>query len=229
MADKRSRMIGIAGTVGANALLLAALLTLHGGDGVPAERDPGLSAIVTTELDPPPPPEPDAAEEGASAEPSRGETAEPSRPEPPAPLASPIPAEPAPDAGAGAASGRGTAAGSGAGSGGSGTGSGSGQGGSGRGSGAVTPPVRIAGALTDADYRRVGPPQGAGGTVTIAFRVRTDGRVDSCRIERSSGWQVLDAATCRLVTARFRFRPARDAAGRAIAWSLKTDFTWVPR
>ena len=91
------------------------------------------------------------------------------------------------------------------------------------------PPVRIAGALTDADYRRIRPPEGAGGTVGIAFRVRTDGRIEGCRVERSSGWQVLDAATCRLVTERFRFRPARDAAGRIIPWSLKTDFTWVPR
>ena len=57
----------------------------------------------------------------------------------------------------------------------------------------------------------------------------TGGRVEGCRVERSSGYQVLDTATCRLVTERFRFRPARDSAGRVIAWSLKTDFTWVPR
>ena len=174
-------MIGIAGAVGMNALLLAALLTMHGNSGIPAEEDPGFAAIVTADLDPPPPPEPDAVEEGASAEPSRGETAEPSRPEPERPLPVPL------------------------------------------------PPVRIAGALTDADYRRIRPPEGAGGTVGIAFRVRTDGRIEGCRVERSSGWQVLDAATCRLVTERFRFRPARDAAGRIIPWSLKTDFTWVPR
>ena len=221
-------MIGIAGAVGANALLLAVLLTMHGNGGVPAEDDPGFAAIITASLDPPPP-EPDAVEEGASAEPSRGETAEPSRPQPERPVPIPTPARPAPDAGAGAASGAGAAPGSGAGTGGSGTGSGSGEGGGGRGSGAVTPPVRIAGALTDADYRRIRPPEGAGGTVVIGFRVRTDGRIEDCRVERSSGWQVLDTATCRLVTERFRFRPARDAGGTAIPWSLKTDFTWVPR
>jgi protein TonB len=221
-------MIGIAGAVGANALLLAALLTMHGDGAVPGEEDPGFAAIVTASLDPPPP-EPDAVDEGAAAEPSRGDTAEPSRPEPERPLPVPAPAEPATDAGAGSASGAGTAAGSGAGTGGSGSGSGSGQGGGGRGSGSVTPPVRIAGALSDADYRRVRPPEGAGGTVTIGFTVTAGGRVEGCRVERSSGWQVLDAATCRLVTERFRFRPARDAGGRAIAWTLRTDFTWVPR
>ena len=222
-------MLGIAGTVGANALLLAGLLTLHGGSGVPGERDPGFSAIVRAELDPPPPPEPDAVEEGAAAETSRGETAEPSSPEPLAPLASPTPAEPAPDAGSGAASGLGAAAGSGAGTGGEGAGSGAGRGGAGRGAGTVTPPVRIAGALSNADYRRVGPPQGAGGTVSIAFRVRPDGRVDACRVERSSGWAVLDAATCRLVTERFRFRPAMTAGGRPVESTLQTSFTWGTR
>jgi protein TonB len=219
-------MIGIAGAVGANALLLGALLTLHGNAGVPEGADPGFVAIVTTD---PPPTEPDAVEEGGAAEESRGESAESSRPDPERPLPVPTPAEPAPDAGAGTASGAGAAAGSGAGTGGNGTGSGSGQGGAGRGSGTVTPPIRVAGALTDADYRRVRPPEGAGGTVAIAFRVTSGGRVEGCRVERSSGWQVLDAATCRLVTERFRFRPARDAAGQAIAWSLKTDFTWLPR
>jgi len=222
-------MLGLAGAIGANALLFAALLTLQGDGSPPEERDRGLATIVTTELDPPPPPEPDAVEEGAAADPSRGETAAPSRPEPPAPLASPTPAPPAPDSGAGSASGLGEAAGSAAGTGGDGAGSGSGQGGAGRGSGSVTPPVRVAGALTDADYRRVNPPSGARGTVGISFRVRTDGGVDSCRVERSSGYDVLDRATCRMVTERFRFRPARDAGGRAIAWSLRTDFTWVPR
>lgn len=229
MADRRSRLLGLAGAVAVNAVILAALLSLR-GDHDPAANDPGFASIVTTTIDPPPPPpEPDAVEEGGAAEPSRGDTAEPSRPEPARPLPTPVPSQPAPDAGAGTARGSGDAAGSGAGTGGSGTGTGSGRGGGGRGSGAVTPPTRIAGALTDADYRRAGPPKGAGGTVSIGFRVRTDGRVDSCRVERSSGWPSLDAATCTLVTQRFRFRPARNEAGQPIAWSLRTDFTWVPR
>jgi protein TonB len=221
-------VIGISGAVGANALLLAVLLTMHGNGAVPAEEDPGFAAIVTASLDPPPP-EPDTVEEGAAAEPSQGDTAEPSRSEPERPLAVPTPAAPARDAGAGAASGAGAAPGSEAGTGGNGTGSGSGDGGGGRGSGTVTPPTRIAGSLTDADYRRVRPPEGARGTVLIGFTVTTGGQVEGCRVERSSGYQVLDAATCRLVTERFRVRPARDAAGRTVPWTMRTDFTWVPR
>jgi protein TonB len=89
--------------------------------------------------------------------------------------------------------------------------------------------VHIAGALNDADYARSGVPKGAGGTVVIGFRVRTDGRVDRCSVVRSSGVAAIDSATCRLFEQRFRFRPARDAAGRPVDFNLRTDFTWRPR
>jgi protein TonB len=89
--------------------------------------------------------------------------------------------------------------------------------------------VHIAGALTDADYRHSGLPRGAAGTVVIGFRVRSDGGVDQCRVVRSSGYQAIDEATCRLVEQRFRFRPATDGAGRPVDFMVNTDFTWRPR
>ncbi|MGX7894102.1 TonB family protein [Tsuneonella sp. HG222] len=229
MADRRTRILGFIGAAGANALILAALLTLQGSNEV-SDEQPDLVAIVPASPPPPsPPPPPDNVEDGAAAPPSRGDTAEPAQPEPPRPLPVPQPVPPAPDAGAGAASGEGTAAGSGAGTGGQGSGSGAGSGGAGRGSGTVTPPVRIAGALTDGDYRRANAPRGARGTVSIALLVSASGTVERCTIERSSGYASLDQTTCSLVTQRFRFRPARDAQGQPIAWSVRTDFTWVPR
>ena len=94
---------------------------------------------------------------------------------------------------------------------------------------AVTPPVHIAGALTDADYRRSGLPKGAAGTVLIAFRVRSDGGVDNCRTVRSSGFAAIDSETCRLVEQRFKFRPARDSGNHPMDFTLRTDFTWRPR
>jgi protein TonB len=124
------------------------------------------------------------------------------------------------DAGPGTNSGAGVAAGSGGGAGGQG---------SGPGGGAATPPQRVAGELTNADYRRARPPSGAAGTVVVEFRVRADGGTDSCRVIRSSGFAVFDQATCRLIEQRFRFRPARDATGRAIDWQIRTDYTWAPR
>jgi protein TonB len=227
LLDNRNRAIGLAAAIGINGLLLALLLTLS-RDAAPASvRETGLATFdVTQPPPPPPPPEPEPA--GASAPPSRGATKAPSPPNPFRPLPKPTPAAPAVDAGSRSASGAGAAAGSGAGRGGQGSGTGSGGSGTGSGGGA-TPPVHIAGALTDADYARSGVPRGAAGTVVISFRVRSNGRVDRCSTVRSSGYPAIDRATCRLVEQRFRFRPARDGNGRPIDFTLRTDFTWRPR
>ena len=45
----------------------------------------------------------------------------------------------------------------------------------------------------------------------------------------SSGYAAFDEATCRLIEQRFRFRPARDESGRAVEWTIRTDYTWTPR
>ena len=223
LLDNRNRAIGASATLVINALLVMLLMTLSSDIAPPASRAPGLS---TFDIAQPPPPPPDTKPAGAAAPPSRGTTKAPSRPKP---LPSPTPAEPAPDVGSQSASGAGSAAGSGAGQGGQGNGSGSGASGTGAGGGAVTAPVHVSGSLSDADYARSGLPKGAAGTVLIGFRVRSDGGVDRCRTVRSSGYAAIDRDTCRLVEQRFRFRPARDAAGRPIDSSLQTDFTWRPR
>jgi protein TonB len=223
-------MVGIAGTVAVHILVVAVLVLFSPPlSPMPEVPEPGLVAVDLTEPEPPPPPPPDDVEQGAAAPPSRGVTEAPSPPPPPAPLARPTPAEVAVDPGSGQSAGLGAAAGSGAGQGGEGSGSGAGGAGSGRGAGLVTPPQRIEGALTNADYRRARPPEGAAGTVRVSFRVRADGRVDSCAVIGSSGFEVFDEATCRLIEQRFRFRPARDEEGRAVDWTIRTEYTWTPR
>jgi protein TonB len=226
LLDKRSRAIGIAATLGINALLLMLLLSMSRGILLSGPlRAPGLTTFDITQPPPPAPPAP--AKPAAAAPPSRGTTKAPSQPNPPHPLPRPIPAQPSVDAGRESAAGAGSAPGSGAGQG--GQGAGTGAGGSGTGGGVASLPVHIAGALTDADYARSGLPRGATGTVTISFRVRADGGVDRCSVVRSSGYAAIDAATCRLFQQRFRFRPALDVSGRAIDYNLRTDFTWRPR
>ena len=224
LLNHRNRTVSAVGALAANALLVAALLSLSTGAPPPSSR-PGLVSFNVAEPRPPAPP-PHRKPAGA-APPSRGATHAPSLPRPPHPLPSPTPAQPAVDAGSQSASGAGAAAGSGAGQG--GQGNGTGAGGAGPGSGAVTPPVHIAGALTNADYARTSHPRGAAGTVTISFRVRSDGAVDRCRVTGSSGYPSIDEATCRLVEQRFRFRPALDASGNPVDFSLRTNFTWEPR
>ena len=226
LLDRRNRLLGIAGTVAVHVAIVAVLLLFTPRfSPLPTESEPDFVAVDLNDPSPPP----DDVEEGAAAPPSRGRTEVPSPPPPPAPLAPPTPAEVAVDPGSGQASGLGVAAGAGAGLGGEGSGSGAGSGGSGRGAGVVTPPVRIEGGLTNADYRRARPPEGAAGTVRVSFRVRTDGRVDRCEVIGSSGYAAFDEATCRLIEQRFRFRPARDESGRAVEWTIRTDYTWTPR
>jgi protein TonB len=228
LLDHRRRALGFAGAVGIHLLAIALLLLLAPPLAKPPAAPPGLVAV---QLDEPPPPPADDAEEGAAAPTSRGTREAPSPPEPPVPLARPTPAVDSVDPGLQQGSGIGGVPGAGAGEGGAGSGTGAGDAGTGtgRGSGAMTPPVRVAGALTDADYRRTRPPEGAAGTVVVGFRVRADGAVDRCIVLRTSGYEVLDSATCRLIERRFRYRPARDADGRAVDWDARTDFTWGPR
>jgi len=227
LLDNRNRAIGLVATLAINAALFVLLLSLSRDVAPPLLGGPGLATFDIAQPPPAPPP-PEAKPAGASAPPSRGATKAPSPPKPPRPLPKPTPAQPAVDVGSQSASGAGSAPGSGAGQGGQGNGTGAGGAGSGNGGGA-TPPVHIAGALTDSDYARSGLPRGAWGTVLISFRVRSDGSVDSCKTVRTSGYALIDSETCRLVEQRFRFRPARDSGGHPIDYALRTDFTWRPR
>ncbi|NIJ08147.1 hypothetical protein FHS31_001757 [Sphingomonas vulcanisoli] len=76
-----------------------------------------------------------------------------------------------------------------------------------------------------ADY-----PQGAtgAGSATAIWEVAEDGCVQSCRIEKSSGSPALDAATCRILSARGGYEPARDAAGKPIRSIETGTFSWTP-
>ena len=142
------------------------------------------------------------------------------------PAPSPVVAAIVPATGAGPTQGAAPVVGPGTGAGGTGTGTGSGGAGSGPGGGGnggvgsglgeararlVTPP------LTPRDYPgniyRRWP---RAGTVFIILRVGSDGLPLSCRVARSFGDQAIDAATCRLALAKFRFEPGRDERGRPV-------------
>jgi periplasmic protein TonB len=181
---------------------------------------------------PPSPPPPDEKDAGEGAPPAlKAEPRPQEAPKPKLVIASPTPAPTV--AGTGTALSKGLASvpgpGSGAGGVGNGTGTGTGGTGSGSGTGARTAPVRIAGGISDRDYPRGAAERGAAGTVAISFRVRSDGRVDGCRVIGSSGDGQLDGLTCSLVERRFSYRPARDGAGRPVDSTLRTTFTWGTR
>ena len=162
--------------------------------------------------------------EGAAGPPARKAEATPIvRPEPRVKLPPRPTVTAAETPGTGAAPKQGAApvdgAGSGAGGQGSGTGSGSGGSGSGGGGsgGSAERPALLGRALTQRDYssaaRRSWP---AGKRVLVSFDVQLNGRASDCRVVQSSGVPSIDDETCRLVTSKLRFRPARDRQGNAM-------------
>lgn len=64
------------------------------------------------------------------------------------------------------------------------------------------------------------------GRVGYHLEIRPDGRVGRCTINRSSGSAALDERTCRIVSARARFAPARDSEGNAVPDSRDGEVTW---
>ncbi len=168
--------------------------------------------------------------QGAAAPPAKKNT--PSEvAAPKAKLPPPPPIRAAPVAGQGAAPKSGAAAIDGPGTGrggiGNGTGSGlSGNGSGGGGGGAASDEEQIAGSIGNEDYPRAALVERAQGTVKFSFTVLPDGRIANCRVTRSSNNAALDATTCRLALQRFRFRPARDSSGRAIASDVDGEQEW---
>ncbi len=99
---------------------------------------------------------------------------------------------------------------------GAGNGTGAGGSGNGAGSGAGNSPARLVRNLSRSDYRRLTGGRMASGSAGLAIRVNSNGRVDSCSVEHSSGDSVIDSGLCPLVESRLRFQPARNAQGRPI-------------
>ena len=194
------------------------------------------TALVTVTITSPPPPPPSASpdpsptpDEGAAGEPAK--QAIPKQIAAPAPaiaLPSPIPIPRATSTGNATQSGaREDGAGTGAGDPGEGTGSG--RGGRGQGGAPVTAPVKIAGDINNAaDYPipEGGRQARVGQSVTIAMTVTVAGRAQDCRVLTPSNDPVADRITCDLAVARFRFRPARNAAGEPVPATYGWRQSW---
>ena len=245
LADRRDRWRS-ALIVGAIHLGLGyALLTGLGVTVEPAAESP-LSLISLSDEPPPPPAVPMTPEqaakpterpkdpEGAAAPPALQNTPTPVvAPEPEVKLPPPPPPiRAAPVAGQGTAPAAGAAPfpGPGTGRGGVGEGLGSGRFGDGTGGGGGggrgLPAEWLRGAITPRDYPPALVERRVEGTVHLRFVVARDGRVRDCRVTRSSGAPLLDATTCRLIVQRFRYRPARDAAGRPVEEVILGDHAW---
>ena len=157
---------------------------------------------------PKPKPKPAKKAEGAPAAPKASPVVAP-KPVVQLPTRQVIAAASRPGTGASSSNGQG-GIGNGTGAGGTGNGLGGGGGGN--------IPARLVRNLTRSDYRALTGgrmPEGAAG---LAIRVSPSGRVDSCRVEHSSGDPVIDSGLCPLVQSRVAFDPARNANGQTITY-----------
>lgn len=68
--------------------------------------------------------------------------------------------------------------------------------------------------------------RGAGGDVGFSVLVGPDGRITRCTITASSGSAALDAATCRILTSRARYRPAQDVLGVPVSGQDSGVISW---
>lgn len=226
---RRQRMIAGGGA------LIAALLV---GAGLASGLDLGVvrtaaESISAFAIPAPPPPEQPAPvhraqdrDAGKAAPPDKHAKAAPVvAPKPKLSLPQPvIPAAPHPGTGRDASAGAAPTPGPGSGAGGRGDGTGSG--GTGSGTGGGTRPVLVSGRIEDRDYPKQAARAKIGGEVEVRFTIQPTGRVTGCHITRSSGDAVLDATTCRLIEDRFRFRPATNAAGQAVASAYGWCQSW---
>jgi protein TonB len=236
-AENRDRLKSAAG-VGLLHVLIGYFLLTGLGYGPSAAIPEALKLFNIAEEPAPPPPakpaRPDVDKKTRKARPKNAEgAASPANlrntpteivappPEIRLPVPPPIPAAPIAGQGSAEAAGAANVPGLGTGSGGVGNGLGSGRFGNGTGGGGGggrgTRARWLSGSIDGSDYPEVAYRAHVSGIVHMRFTVEASGRVGDCRVTRSSGSRELDAATCRLIVKRFRYRPARDAEGRPIA------------
>ena len=185
---------------------------------------------------PPPPPErivpdrrPSEAPEGEASPQNLRSKATPvvaPKPEVPLQVPPPIIAAPTPAQGAERSTGAAPVPGPGTGAGGGGTGTGSGGQGDGTGGGLRQRARLIEGELSRRDYPPAARRAGIGGRVVVRIDVGTNGRVAACSIVQSSGNPDLDETSCRLIKRRYRYEPARDAAGRPAPDVIREGHVW---
>jgi TonB family protein len=90
----------------------------------------------------------------------------------------------------------------------------------------ATPATQTAGTIEDADYPTAAAGTNQSGRTRVSLSIDRAGQVTQCRVAESSGSAVLDATSCALILQRFRYAPARDAHGGAIASTVARSIVW---
>lgn len=94
---------------------------------------------------------------------------------------------------------------------------------------ALPKPLPIVPVGTLIDYRDYSPEMvrnRIGGTTVVRLTVGTDGRVQTCVPLKKNVEEVLNRTTCRLITRRARFKPARDLDGNPVIGGYLVSMTY---
>jgi TonB family C-terminal domain len=227
----------VTGAVIALVLGLSYMPVPSGSEGALTAILPARSSPPTPPPSPTPSPEPQRINEGAPPDDpapagARAEAAQIVLPSPKMPpLISPPPVLVSRVTGVGSDPTQGQARSVGTGTGAGGTGTGDGGGGNG-GHGNVSGrrdysayPRQTAGKLHYYEIPRE-LRRDHGGVIRLRYTIGIDGRVSDCSVIQSSGLPDFDRATCARITARFRFRPARDLEGRPTPFVMTETHGW---
>jgi protein TonB len=80
--------------------------------------------------------------------------------------------------------------------------------------------------VTDRDYKSRWIREGLSGVARFTLQIDANGRVSDCTITRSTTHAALDAATCKLVSDRARFTPARGSDGAITSGTYSSSIRW---
>ncbi|MES2445005.1 MAG: energy transducer TonB [Pseudomonadota bacterium] len=84
--------------------------------------------------------------------------------------------------------------------------------------------------LTDRDYPRTALRLRMQGSTGFRLDIAADGKVTGCTVVATSGSELLDTTTCKLLLRRAHFSPAEDSRGNRIPATYTSRFRWsLPR
>ncbi|QIG81614.1 energy transducer TonB [Stakelama tenebrarum] len=94
---------------------------------------------------------------------------------------------------------------------------------------AQTPPTIRYGSVRAEDAPRELLRHGEPGLVLMEFTIDTEGRVSHCAIVVSSGYDALDAYSCKIWGKRVRYYPARNAQDEPVEGTTTHAIRWDTR
>ncbi|WP_271439099.1 TonB family protein [Pontixanthobacter luteolus] len=80
--------------------------------------------------------------------------------------------------------------------------------------------------VSQSDYRSSWVRKEFDGLARFKLTVSASGKVENCQITGSTGHNVLDQATCKLVQRRARFEPARNSSGKKVSGTYTNAVRW---